>query len=74
MYSSNRPLTELKLNAELQSLKNQHSYKQLITAACRKTIGKYAIHDAIVGDTCKTCVLRLNMFMKGLVKDEQYLS
>jgi hypothetical protein len=52
----NRASSWPKPNPELQSLKNQHSYKVLINIVCGRTVGRYEIHEAIVGDTHKTCL------------------
>jgi hypothetical protein len=47
----NRASSWPKPNPELQSLKNQHSYKVLISIVCGRTVGRYETHDANVGDT-----------------------
>jgi len=52
----NRASSRPKPNPELQSLKNQHSYKVLINTVCGRTVGRYEIHVANVGDTHKTCL------------------
>ena len=52
----NRASSWPKPNPELQSVKNQHSYKVLINNVCGRTVRRYEILDANVADTHKTCL------------------